>query len=104
MSVVKPLDQSEIKITTKPLHQPPLDELIAGKYFGLGDKTTVRSNILILLYNVVLLGGLTKNFAEATVEIADCPVLKDSPFTFYGEGSKTEKRNSSKLNLCFIFI
>ncbi|KAG5313612.1 CK054 hydrolase, partial [Acromyrmex insinuator] len=60
---VEPLDPSKINITPRTLHQPPLDELMN-----------------------VLAGGLTANFAEATVEIADCPNFNGWPYNFYREG------------------
>lgn len=59
----KPLDPSKLNITTRPLHQPPLDELMN-----------------------VLAGGLTTNFAEATIDIADCPDLGGWPYIFYRDG------------------
>lgn len=62
-SNIKRLDPSELNITTKPLYQPPLDELIN-----------------------VLAGGLTTNFAEANIEIVDCPNFNGSPYNFYREG------------------
>jgi hypothetical protein len=60
---IDPLDPSKINITSRTLHQPPLDELIS-----------------------VLAGGLTANFAEATIEIADCPNFGGWPYNFYREG------------------
>ncbi|KYM83575.1 Ester hydrolase C11orf54 like protein [Atta colombica] len=60
---VEPLDPSKINITSRTLHQPPLDELMN-----------------------VLAGGLTANFAEATVEMVDCPNFNGWPYNFYQEG------------------
>ncbi|XP_011268697.2 ester hydrolase C11orf54 homolog [Camponotus floridanus] len=59
----EPLDPSQLNITTRPLHQPLLDELMN-----------------------VLAGGLTTNFEEATIEIADCPDLDEWPYLFYRKG------------------
>ncbi|XP_077275221.1 ester hydrolase C11orf54 homolog [Temnothorax americanus] len=60
---IEPLDPSKINITSRTLHQPPLDELMN-----------------------VLGEGLTANFAEATVEMADCPDFNRWPYCFYREG------------------
>ncbi|XP_012226509.1 ester hydrolase C11orf54 homolog [Linepithema humile] len=60
---MKPLDPSEINITSRPLHQPPLNELMS-----------------------VLTEGLTTNFAETTVELVDCPDFGRWPYNFYREG------------------
>ncbi|XP_011867594.1 PREDICTED: ester hydrolase C11orf54 homolog [Vollenhovia emeryi] len=60
---VEPLDASEINIKSRTLHQPPLDELMN-----------------------VLGEGLTANFAEAAIEMADCPELDKGPYNFYRKG------------------
>ncbi|XP_011636288.1 ester hydrolase C11orf54 homolog [Pogonomyrmex barbatus] len=57
------LDASKINIKSRTLHQPPLDELMN-----------------------VLTEGLNANFAEATVELADCPSFDTWPYNFYREG------------------
>ncbi|XP_012525195.1 ester hydrolase C11orf54 homolog [Monomorium pharaonis] len=59
----KPLDPSKINITSRTLHQPPLDELMN-----------------------VLAGGLTANFEEATIDLADCPNFSRRPYNFFREG------------------
>ncbi|KAL0131271.1 hypothetical protein PUN28_002677 [Cardiocondyla obscurior] len=62
-SATHPLKPSDINFTTRKLHQPPLDELIN-----------------------VLREGVTKNFAEASVELADCPNFMEWPYNFPREG------------------
>ncbi|XP_011170595.1 ester hydrolase C11orf54 homolog [Solenopsis invicta] len=62
-SKVEPLDPSKLNTTSRALHQPPLDELMN-----------------------VLAGGLTANFEEATVEMADCPNFSGRPYYFFKEG------------------
>lgn len=48
-------------------------------------------NNIIFFILIVLGEGLTANFAEATVEMADCPDFNTWPYNFYKEGTYRKK-------------
>lgn len=74
---MKPLDPSKLNIISRTLHQPPLDELINGNYKIIYILWTVIIKLWLEITSffyctiLVLTGGLTANFAEASVELAD---------------------------------
>lgn len=55
-------------------------------------ETADDNNNIIFVIITVLGEGLTANFAEATIEMADCPNFNGSPYNFYREGTYRQKR------------
>lgn len=52
---------------------------------------------------VVLAGGVSANFEEASVEIVDCPNFNQYPYNFYREGSR-KKHISNFENFYLTFL
>lgn len=77
--------------------------MVIGKHSGFATDNIADTNNVIFATIIVLGEGLTANFAEATVEMADCPNFNEWPYNFYREGTyRRRKKKQCKAHSIFL--